>query len=438
MSVFVRSIFLSCINGVLLLSLLFGVLAERVSAEQAGPTLSEQVTALRGELSRLGRQLEIATTRTLSESPPDAKEMNDIIENSVAWLINAQEEKGHFNYEYAPYEDRYLNDDHMVRQAGALYILGEVVQRDSDGVFDLNEPIEQAVAFFEGISKVGDFNDKSFRCITDSRASTRCQLGATSLALVGVLSLIETYPEYEEQYGTLIEDYVQYILAMKKEDAGFRNYFYTSQDNQKDAESSFSNGEALLALVRYHRYSKDEEVKQVIDKTFDYFRSERSPFDVPLYLWVMTALKDMHATWPSDDYVTYVKEYTDWRIDGATVHRGTDNNWCAYLEGVVGAYSILQSKYTPEELRKYTDDMNFWLSKNKYFQVDNNDAARLVADEDGVHFESIENLELAHGGFLTADSVLTQRIDYTQHCLSSYLQKLVDIDGIMLGGEGAF
>jgi|TARA_B100001105_G_scaffold42727_1_gene31214 hypothetical protein len=39
-----------------------------------------------------------------------------------------------------------------------------------------------------------------------------------------------------------------------------------------------------------------------------------------------------------------------------------------------------------------------------------------------------ENLKRSRAGFLSSFREPVQRIDYTQHCLSAYLQKLVDID----------
>lgn len=418
--------------GAVLSSATFGIFLPSADAESDSPSLFEQVAALTAELSRLERQLQIATSGTLAGDSPSVPELQSIIKRGIKWLVNTQEESGHFKYEHVPYEDRYIDDDNIVRQAGALYQLGEIARKDIDKVFDLKETLQRAIGYFESLSKEGEFNEEKFRCIANSELSTQCKLGATSLALVGVLSFVEVYPELEEQHEALITDYVQYIVTMKKDVAGFRNYYYISRSEQREVESSFSNGEALLALVRYYQYNQTDEVKEIIDEIFDYFQSEDSPFDVPLYLWAMSALKDMNILWPNDKYVTYAKEYTDWRINGAAVHKGTKNNWCAYLEGVVSAYSILEPEYSLIELQKHRDDMDFWLRKNTYFQISENDVVRLVRDEDGLRFMRIDNMEQAVGGFLTAEDTLTQRIDYTQHCLNSYLQKLVDIDNAPL------
>lgn len=44
-------------------------------------------------------------------------------------------------------------------------------------------------------------------------------------------------------------------------------------------------------------------------------------------------------------------------------------------------------------------------------------------------------MEQALGGFLTGENELTQRIDFTQHCVSAYLQKRVDMDGLSFEQE---
>ena len=57
------------------------------------------------------------------------------------------------------------------------------------------------------------------------------------------------------------------------------------------------------------------------------------------------------------------------------------------------------------------------------------DVFRIIKDDERVYFGEITETQRAFGGFLTDETNLTQRIDFTQHCLNSYLQKLVDIDG---------
>jgi hypothetical protein len=79
------------------------------------------------------------------------------------------------------------------------------------------------------------------------------------------------------------------------------------------------------------------------------------------------------------------------------------------------------------ELEKYDRELEFWLSKSSDLQIQESDAFRYISDTKS--FGALQDESKALGGFLTGLVELTQRIDFTQHCLSAYLQEHVDIDG---------
>lgn len=353
------------------------------------------------------------------------QEMQTIIDDGINWFIAAQEETGHFAYEYRPYNNEYVDDDNVVRQAGALFQLGELARHDSGYAQRLQDTIQQAIAYLESISREDDSEGKQMRCIVDQDRSNRCKLGATSLALIGMLGYIEAFPEEQVRYEELIEDYISYIKLAKKADGGFYYYYYIESGFDNEHESSFSNGEALLALVRYYQYNPTEAVRLIIDAAYTQLIQE--PFDSGMYLWMMAALKDMQRLWPDPARAEYTKSYTDWRLASIQRLRNTDKNMCAYAEGLASAYSVLDPKDVAyRDLVR--EEINHWNSRNATLQIDQAKPYRVVAGESGVRLERLNNLSLAHGGFLTGARDLTQRIDFTQHCLSAYLQTVYDIE----------
>lgn len=354
-------------------------------------------------------------------------ELRDVIENGTSWFKNAQESSGHFKYEYMPFLDRYVDDDNMVRQAGGLYVIGELFRNDTESKLELEKTITKAISYFEFNSTEGTLNDQSFRCLL--KYEGRCTLGGTSLALVGIIDLVQADASYESKYNDLIEDYKDYLMAMKVPNKGFRDSYYTDRE-QTAKESSFSNGEAFLALTRYYKYNPDEEVKVVLDEAYTYFEKiYREEWDNNYYLWGMAAIKDLYAMDPKEEYYEFVKDYTDWRIGAYKGYRGTLRNRCAYIEGVVSAYSVLEPNITAEEKEYYLEEIDFWLAKSEQLQVEADDFLRTSYNYNFITKQNIEDEEKATGGFLTATTEAVQRIDFTQHCLNSYLQKLVDIDG---------
>lgn len=388
-----------------------------VRAASAVPTLEQQVMALTAEVARLSAR----HTTTVTPPPLTSLMLASITRNAVSWLLAAQEPSGHFRYEYVPYEDRYLDDDNIVRQAGALYGLGEALHHGAGNAEDITAAMKRSIRYFESLSPEGKVGTVTFRCVADSATSTRCKLGATALALTGILRLAESDAGAAREYAPLISSYAAFVTAMQKDTGGFQGTFRTTTGaTQSIAESSYSTGEALLALVRYDAYRPDPTLKARIDKTFSYIMSS-VPFDSALYLWAMAALADWYPQKPRAEYVSYTQAYTDWRMNGFVAQRGTGHNMCAYTEGLALAYSVLDNVLSPSVLARYTDEMLFWLAKERMLQVGVTDKTRVVFASGRPSFVTIVNPARAYGGFLTGNTALTQRIDFTQHCLTTYL-----------------
>ena len=179
---------------------------------------------------------------------------------------------------------------------------------------------------------------------------------------------------------------------------------------------------------------KEMEKFKMADNSFDYFTQEYSEgqWDNNFYLWGMAALKDLHAMDPKEEYYEYVKQYTDWRISTKGNSRFTSHNYCAYIEGVVSAYSIIEPNVSSKELVFYDEEIDFWLAKSDELQVEADDIFKISFSNGPMFWLRLKNANRSIGGFLTDLKEPVQRIDFTQHCLSSYLQKHVDIDGNQL------
>lgn len=393
-----------------------------VSEKEEIEKLTEQFDALNAYVARITTVWNPAT-----QKPVRHEEVRQSVISGVSWLVQSQEESGHFAYEYVPYEDAYKNDDNIVRQAGALYALGEVARKSKTENKDTNGAIEKSIGYFQTLSQEHEFEGSDIRCIQKSERSKICKLGATSLALVGILGYVEANPKKAKEYEDLIDGYVSFILKAKKEKTGFRDQYEVGEGFRGNTESSFSNGEALLALVRYYNYKQNGDVKKVIDETFIYLKVQ--PYDANLYLWMMASLKDMHVLWPSDAYTTYGKAFTLWRMNMMQSAHASSHNYCAANEGLASAYSLLRENMTVAEAKKLRTEIDFWNTKNIGLQIGLTEKLRVVNEEGKLLFKTIRSSEKSGGGFLTSEKVPTQRIDFTQHCVNTYLQTLIDIDG---------
>lgn len=362
-----------------------------------------------------------------SEDELSKNELREVIEGGVVWFKNVQEESGHFLYEYNPFTDSFTEDDNIVRQAGSFYSLGEIYYHDEDNSLDLKDTLIRSAKYFEDISVVGQLNDNSFICIKTTK--TKCSIGATGLALIGLLDLVEKSPDLDYEFSDQINGYRNFLLAMKVPDLGFRGK-YSISGEQSLKETPFANGEAWLALVRYHLYDpKHNEVSYTVEEAWKYFKDLYIvDLDNNFYLWGMAAIKDLYSLDPRQEYFDFVWPYTDSRIARFSKKRNSVHNYCAYIEGVTSAYSVIRDNVSKEEREEYLEEINYWLTKTSELQI--------VEDQYKVKYENelkykkrdVVNIDQAYGGFLTGFDSPVQRIDFTQHCINSYLQKLVDID----------
>jgi len=390
---------------------------------------SNKNVPLQAQLNALQTHLYRLTAPNQVFIPLTEDEMRLVIVDGTNWLLKTQEENGHFAYEYVPYDGTYLKDDNIVRQGGALFALGEVYRRQVNKDASIEKGIVSAIEFFENMSIEGKEKGTSFRCVANSERSSTCKLGATALVLTGILGYVEGKPAVEKKYKKLINDYTTYILTSQKSQGeskgGFRHEYRTTK-GFGDEESPFSNGEALLALVRAYQVKSNTDVKKSIDNSFNYLKHKE--YDNSLYLWIMAALKDMQYLWPNDEYITYTRDFTVWRM--ASKPYLNDRNVCAYAEGVASAYSVLASKPLGAELSYLHKELDTLNAYHKRLQLSDNDMYRVITKpEGGLSVGTLIEPTRAEGGFITAHSNLTQRIDFTQHCISTYVQTLVDIDG---------
>lgn len=399
--------------GWLLVAFLLPVVPVRASEQQ--DDLRLQLAAIMEYLSALSPSM------TLTEA-----EIREVINNGASWIVRAQAADGHFNYEYSPYDDTYSDSDNMVRQAGTLFMLSEIYKHRSTPDTTEARAIERSIAYFESLSGQSRTSDDDFLCIKNGAKNSRCALGTTALTLIGVINYVTAEPSKQADYQELIDSYSAYLQAAKFPSRGFSSE-YSLYNGFIDAESSFFTGEAMLALVRLYQLDPQPWIKTMLHDTFTYL--EKQERDNNLYLWIMAALKDMQQLWPNEAYVTYTESFTSARlIDMSTRHAST-HNYCALMEGVTSAYSILAGNIDGVKQSYLLSEINFWQQKTTRLQLEQDNPYRLVIIDSVPQLLKAPRPKLGHGGFLTGESELTQRIDFTQHCVSSYLQKLVDVDG---------
>lgn len=371
-------------------------------------------------------QAYIARATGAHESSLTKDELRTSIRAGVEWIKNAQEENGHFRYEYFPYEDTYSNDDNIVRQTGALYALGEILRRSEGDTLKVRSTMKRAFSYVEQHTQTYEIANETRACVVLNDVSMRCSLGATSLALVGMLAYVEKYPAEESAYEDRIDAYRTYILSMQKPSGGFRDSFTIGSSRIRNTESPFSNGEAMLALVRSLMHTEDTKTQSAIDLAFQYLKTQT--YDSNLYLWMMAALRDLDAHSPQSEYKEYAKSFTLWRIEKAKSLTDRTRNYCAYVEGLSSALSMIDKEFSRTEHETLVRELAIRNRNHLNLQIGESDGIRLIMKEKIPTLVSLTDFSHARGGFLTGDSEPSLRIDFTQHCITGYVQTLVDVE----------
>ena len=127
-------------KAILLFTLVF-FLAPQISGASSDleqlSILQTQINLLLEEVIKLQEAINFVFILKFNTEPIPKDEIVDILKSGVNWFKAAQEENGHFKYEYVPYEDKYLDDVNIVRQAGSLSALGEIIVHEEDNFFEL-------------------------------------------------------------------------------------------------------------------------------------------------------------------------------------------------------------------------------------------------------------------------------------------------------------
>jgi hypothetical protein len=139
---------------------------------------------------------------------------------------------------------------------------------------------------------------------------------------------------------------------------------------------------------------------------------------------MMAALVERARTTPDPTLSTYGREFTTWRIGTALAFTGRTRNYCAYAEGLASALTLMRGNVEAalwDDLKRELDTRN---RNHLALQLTDHDRVRVLSEAGTLAFRELANGARARGGFLTGDSEPTQRIDFTQHCITGYMHTL--------------
>jgi hypothetical protein len=338
------------------------------------------------------------------------------IKLGTRFLLAHQRPDGNFDYEYDWRAQELSNDDHETRQAGALWGLALLYQDDKRP--ELAAAIERALGFFDAHSRLV----KGARC-TVYPDSSPGHAGTIALVALAQIEYLRAAPELATDKRALLEarlDQYLKMLVQSLQPSGlwYGDYDVKSCKPQGDA-SSYSDGEALLAMVKAAKYLGKQDLLPVIMSAaaagkklnVDDALAKDADSDVTkgYYQWSSMAFYELATSdFPNvSGYGDTVLKLADWIIDVHKILTRNRNTGYAY-EGIIHAYALAKQRHDSVRQAKYGCVIDLGLEHIMSWQVGGPITNRYTAMPWRLD-------ELALGGVQNAAFDPALRVDVTQH-----------------------
>jgi hypothetical protein len=346
------------------------------------------------------------------------------LELGTRFLLVHQRPAGNFDYEYDWHERSYSPDDNEVRQAGALWGLTLLYQDRPSA--ELGAAVEKSLAFFE-------------RHAVDTAGGARCfgypgkaSLGTGAVALVA-LAYIEYLstkagalaPELREKHAVRLRGYLVQLLASMNADGLWSGSYDPVTCRAEGAPSPYSDGEALLALVKAAKYlGRSDLLPTALRAAEAGYRhnvtralAEHPDSDTTkgYYQWSSMAFYELATSgWPDTErFGKWVLELADWQID---VHRTLmrQRNTAYVYEGLIPAYELARRRGDTFRAAKYACVIDLGLERLTSWQVGGPLATGFTGAVAPDHRAAI-------GGIQNEKRLPGLRIDVVQHQMHAVL-----------------
>jgi len=347
---------------------------------------------------------------------------HQVLTSSIAlatrFLVAHQKSEGNFDYEYDWRRRRFSPEDQETRQAGALWGLTLAYAGAPSPV--LSRAIERGLAYFNQHSRLVD----GTRCTAypGSDVGHAGTLALVALSHIEYLRAARSLPDASRaRLETMTTEYLNMLLRSQAPDGRWFNDYELGRCEPGGESSSYSDGEALLALVKAAKYLGRADLFPTImtaaaaGKRFniDEALAKHGDSDVTkgYYQWSSMAFYELDTSGlaATQVYGDTVLRLADWVIDRH--HILTRNRNTAYaFEGIAHAYALAKRRGETARAAKYACVIDVGLERLVRWQVGGPLSSLYTA--------SISRPdELAAGGVQNEAFDPALRIDVTQHQL---------------------
>ena len=331
------------------------------------------------------------------------------------YLLSSQRPEGNFVYEYDFVQRRHIRDDNDVRQAGALWGLA-LLHHDNPSE-DTAQAIVKGLEFFKERSQLTP-GGRRYIVYPGSAIGNTGTVALVALTLVDFLRADWAVPSAEDYKADLAE-YIGFVVSLRMADGHFHRQYQLTDGQGMGGASPYSDGEALLLMVKAAKYSGHTGLKRLtLQSAEQMYRNniqgalERNPDSDTtkgFYQWGSMAYYELYTSgWPGvDEFAGRVIYMAYWMIDVHKMLSRRRSTGYAH-EGLAVAWELARRTGREEAAEKIGRAIDAGLAKLIAWQVGGPMPNKYLKKHGTTD-------ALAVGGVMNAADDPVLRIDVTQH-----------------------
>lgn len=328
------------------------------------------------------------------------------IDDAVHYFQFAQKDDGLFVYEFDFLASAQQPDENIVRQAGAGFALGQLLNWQP-GHKVAQSVLNKALAAYARLS-----NSKGIGMLVDTQG--RVPTGATALALLGGLYYYRATGN--DQFKKDLQQWSQSLLSLHNAGKGLRR----SPTSAK--EDDYYNGEGWLALSMFHEvFPQDKQVAEVLGQLDSYFlETYTQKPSISFYHWAMMAAEMRYKQTGENRFLKFMIEQTEWVLEKKVGKFHAERNQCYLAEGLIAVLHALPVNAYENLRNRLVARLNQEMDKALSMQI--KEGQQSLVFPKGVRLD-VPYLSRYRGAFLNNAHSSRTRVDYTQHCLSALVRR---------------
>ena len=381
--------------------------------------------------------------KVVPESAVTIASVSQAVVRAGEWYLANLQPDGSVVYKFWPSENRYANENNLVRHTLSTWNLVQAYELEPRPEF--LEAAKATLGFTQ--SHLVEETNAEHGEMLFYRYNNNQKLGAVVINILGIVDLARATGSKE--YDPLLKKLGNFTKFMAEDNGRFLGYYVPKGHKYHGQTNDIVPGEAALALVYLAEYFDDDSWIEDLDKYWAYYmplfreraakKHESAPWPYYVYdnemrlalvqmgPWTVMAANAYHARTGNEDVARFGLEVARWMID-TYQWRPDRTPWPDYTGGYYKMPEELPAMqafcYAEGTAAAYQLAIRFAPEESPFFEKSTREAMRLglamqYTEDDTYAFSRPHQVM---GGIRYALNETKVRIDYVHHGLSSMYQ----------------